>query len=547
MTTNIVQPTSVSDADLVALCVQGHRGAFRTLVERYQSLICALTYAGCGDVHRSEDLAQETFLQAWKNLGSLNDPTLLRSWLCAIARNLVSSARRKDGRGPAMSAQPDDDALDGPAPTPAEDAIRHEEQTLLWESLERLPEEYREPLVLYYRQEKSIPAVAAALDISEQATRQRLSRGRSMLAARMERLVGRGLRMSGPTKAFTIAVLAAIPGLAASASAATLGAAAIKGGAAKGAASLGVLAGSILGPVIGLGGAYLGYRIGLDQAICAEERQYMRRYWRNLLLLMAIFTVAFLGLFAWVKWMGANSVAVAAVILAFAVAYAVTLLVFCVRYARHIRQFRRQAIAENPEMLAKAERMAATWNQGYKSRWTLLGLPLVHIAMGSSADARPCTAKGWIAIGAKAYGVLFAAGGIAVGAISFGGFSIGLLSWGGFAVGALVWGGLGLGIWSLGGMAVGWKAVGGCALAWKACQGGIAVARDFALGAIPRAAHANDAAAQAAISNDWFFQFAHGSMQHAHWAWLVAAVIMLPMLIRWRAYRKALKAGEPKD
>ena len=76
----------------------------------------------------------------------------------------------------------------------------------------------------------------------------------------------------------------------------------------------------------------------------------------------------------------------------------------------------------------------------YKSRWTLLGLPLLHVNIGLSPEARAPTARGWIAIGAKAYGILFACGGIAVGMISVGGFSVGLLAWGGFALGAVAWG-----------------------------------------------------------------------------------------------------------
>ena len=548
MTTNIIQPASVSDASLVALCIEGHAGAFRTLVERYQGLICALTYAGCGDVHRSEDLAQETFLQAWKNLASLKDPTLVRGWLCAIARNLVCSARRKDGRSPAMCAQPDDETLDGPTPTPAEDAIRDEEKALLWESLERLPEEYREPLVLYYRQEKSIPAVAAALDISEQAARQRLSRGRSMLAARMERLVSRGLRMSGPTKAFTIAVIAAIPGMAATASAATLGVAAIKGGAAaKGAASAGVLAGSILGPLIGLAGGYLGYRIGLDQTISPEERQYMRRYFRRIVLIGAGFSVLLLGGISVTKWLDLDPLAAAAVIMGIALVYAAVLLATCMRYSRRIRQLRQQAIADNPAMQAKANEMSVRWNMEYKSRWTLLGLPLIHVNVGGTPEARMPVAKGWIAIGAKAYGVLFAAGAVAIGGISFGGLAVGLVTWGGLGIGALVWGGFALGIWSMGGLAVGWKAIGGCALGWSAVQGGVALARDFAQGAVAWAAHANDASAAAFFRKDDFFQLAREFGTHAHWAWLVGLVPLFPMLTRWRTYRKALKGGGPKE
>ena len=57
--------------------------------------------------------------------------------------------------------------------TPAtEAAIRKEEQAILWQALERVPELYREPLVLFYREHRSVEGVARALDASEDAVKQ---------------------------------------------------------------------------------------------------------------------------------------------------------------------------------------------------------------------------------------------------------------------------------------------------------------------------------------------------------------------------------------
>ena len=195
----------LTDEQLVALCRGGDRDAFGVVVARYQSLICALTYAGCGDVHRSEDVAQETFLRAWKHLGDLREAGRLRAWLCGIARNLLAGERRKQGRHPTMAAGggvadrsfggvasgglPFDESAVSSEPAPPEEAMRREERAMLWSTLERLPVEYREPLVLFYRHGESVAAVAAALELSEDAARQRLSRGRAMLAKRLEHIV----------------------------------------------------------------------------------------------------------------------------------------------------------------------------------------------------------------------------------------------------------------------------------------------------------------------------------------------------------------------
>src|SRR6185312_17029079 len=100
-------------------------------------------------------------------------------------------------------------------------------------SLERIPQIYREPLVLFYREHQSIEAVAQNLDLTEDTVKQRLSRGRKLLHEQVLAFVEGALERTNPGKVFTIGVLAALPvTLATSAKAATLAAAAAKGGAA---------------------------------------------------------------------------------------------------------------------------------------------------------------------------------------------------------------------------------------------------------------------------------------------------------------------------
>lgn len=94
------------DAQLVAASLSGDREAFGGIVARYQSLVCSLAYSATGSLSQSEDLAQETFIAAWKQLGHLRDPAKLRSWLCGIARNLINNWLRRQGREPSHAAEP---------------------------------------------------------------------------------------------------------------------------------------------------------------------------------------------------------------------------------------------------------------------------------------------------------------------------------------------------------------------------------------------------------------------------------------------------------
>ena len=66
--------------------------------ERYQGVVSAVSYSRTGDRALSEDIAQDTFIAAWRQLGQLREPSRLRSWLCGIARNLARKARRRTAR-----------------------------------------------------------------------------------------------------------------------------------------------------------------------------------------------------------------------------------------------------------------------------------------------------------------------------------------------------------------------------------------------------------------------------------------------------------------
>lgn len=110
----------------------------------------------------------------------------------------------------------------------------------------------------------------------------------------------------------------------------------------------------------------------------------------------------------------------------------------------------------------------------YRSRKTVLGIPLVHINLTRGRGGGVRVAKGIIAIGDVAVGLL-AIGGVAVGGLSLGGVALGLLlALGGVAIGGLSLGGLSIGLYALGGCAVGVYAFGGAAAAARVAVGGYA-------------------------------------------------------------------------
>lgn len=89
---------TTTDAELIAASRGGDAAAFGQIVERYQRAVCAVSYAGTRDRALSEDVAQDTFVTAWRQLPALREIDRLPAWLCGIARNLARSARRRRGR-----------------------------------------------------------------------------------------------------------------------------------------------------------------------------------------------------------------------------------------------------------------------------------------------------------------------------------------------------------------------------------------------------------------------------------------------------------------
>jgi RNA polymerase sigma factor (sigma-70 family) len=285
-----------SDTELVGAAAAGDAQAFGEIVSRYQSLVCAIAYSGTGDLARSEEVAQEAFVAAWKGVKELREPGKLKAWLAGITRNLAKGARRSRARS--RLAPLTDEAEEAPAatPSPLEQLLEEEQQALVWRALEHLPESYREPLVLFYREERSVERVADALDLSVDAAKQRLSRGRQMLKEQVAALVESGLRRTRPGKAFTLAVLAVLPAAAPQAAAAAVAAGAEGGVAAKGAAATG-LAGAVLGPLLGLVGAYVGAKASIESTRSPRERRFMvRSAWAGLGVALAFAAVEAGGL-----------------------------------------------------------------------------------------------------------------------------------------------------------------------------------------------------------------------------------------------------------
>ena len=563
---------TATDGELWDLIRAGSVAAFEVLVRRHQGVIAAVAYSVCGNLSLSEDVAQETFWAAWRERESAAPPVRHLPWLCGVARNLGRNAARRAGRSAESGVTLD--AVAEPAtatPGPPEAALAREEEALVWENLARIPENYREPLILFYRDGQSVAGVARALDLTEDAAKQRLSRGRALLRERLIGVVEAGLLRSRPGRGFTRAVMAGVG--AASAGAKTTSAAGVAGAVAKAGLGAGLTAG-VLGPLIGLGGGWLGTWVPAQLAATTRERDLILRVGRRILLVSVGWTV---GIFGLVRLFGGQKVYLVAFLgwmLGFQ-AYIALETCGLVGASRRLRQTLGPDAKPNDSALRRRVASLALHRRGrvYQSRARLFGWPLIdcNVSDPISPTGEPIrldyrtgskVARGWIAVGDHAQGLLVAVGStaiapvalgldravglvcfgsIAVGGVAVGAVAVGGLAFGGIGLGGLGLGGLALGVWAGGGLAVAWDvAVGGLALARHAALGGAAFAFDLALGGGGQAPHFNDHEAKIALlahplksGLDWCLDHRFGLS-----AGFVAVVLLMPWLILALKFRR---------
>lgn len=523
---------SLDDAQLWLATQAGDRDAFARIVERYQTLICSIAYSRSGDLATAADFAQETFLTAWRQAAELREPARLRAWLCGIARNLTASAARRDRRrGGSPAALEDIAEPTATAVDPESSAVSREEEALLWQALSRLPETYREPLVLFYREEQSLAEVAAQLDLSQDAVKQRLSRGRAKLRDEMEALVESALVRSRPDARFTAAVLAAVAVTAPASAVLAAGSAGVAGAAS--AAGKGFTAAAVAGPAAGLLTAWLASRLAGANARSLPERAVIQRAFRHAMLFVLPMIALVLGLvYVGTHALRENPWFLALGATAWTVALVGGLMGISRRVERQITRLRRETGTEDAaygEVLARRG-LSLGGSKRWQSKTRLFGLPLVALAFGGldPGAARGRGARGWIAVGDLAVSPFFAFGGVAVAPIALGGVTVGLLSLSlaGVAVGAL----------ALGSIAFGAVALGIVAVGWKGAAGVTAIAHDSALGNQARAGEANSQAARDWFTQQWFTEPSQVFFALLPLVILLAIVVPLS-LMAWRAWR----------
>ncbi len=185
---------AVTDADafddrtLVLAVLDGDQGAYRDLVERYQSRIFAVAY---GLLHNAEDareVTQEAFIKAYNNLKGFRLDSSFYTWLYRITVNLGIDLRRRAYRNREMELDearitPDQAHHTGPRPleTPGRSLERKRLGGRIQAAIDQLPDEQKRAIVLREVQGLSYKEIAEAMDCAEGTVMSRLFYARKKL------------------------------------------------------------------------------------------------------------------------------------------------------------------------------------------------------------------------------------------------------------------------------------------------------------------------------------------------------------------------------
>ena len=184
--------SSVADAELVRQACLGDRDAYADLVRRWSARVLAVCHARVRRRDVAQELAQETLLRGFQSLGRLESPDRFGPWLRGIAQHVcLDWLKKKQTAQVPFSELPADQQparfleAESDCPTTRADELRH-----LMSEVERLPEEYREVLMLYYYQETTYQELADLLGVSGATINARLTKARSLLRERLVRARG---------------------------------------------------------------------------------------------------------------------------------------------------------------------------------------------------------------------------------------------------------------------------------------------------------------------------------------------------------------------
>ena len=176
---------AADEAKLVARCLNQDQDAFGQLVERYATVIVNLAYRMVGDRTEAEDLAQETFVAAFKALPTFRAESKFSTWLYRIAANKCKDWLRVKRPGQGVQDVDVEEVFDDRVVeerTPERLLSQQQVVARLDQAIQRLPPLYREAFVLKHVEGLSYEEMQEIVGVNADTLKMRVYKGRVQLS-----------------------------------------------------------------------------------------------------------------------------------------------------------------------------------------------------------------------------------------------------------------------------------------------------------------------------------------------------------------------------
>jgi RNA polymerase sigma-70 factor (ECF subfamily) len=186
------------DLQLVERVREGDKRAYGLLVEKYRRKLMRLLSRMVRDPDEIEDIAQETFIKAYRALPQFRGDAAFYTWLYRIAVNTAKNYLAAKGRGmQTLSDQalndedePDERLVVQDISTPESELLTKQVAYAVNEAVEALPEELRQAITLREIEGMSYEEIAEAMDCPIGTVRSRIFRAREAIAAKLRPILG---------------------------------------------------------------------------------------------------------------------------------------------------------------------------------------------------------------------------------------------------------------------------------------------------------------------------------------------------------------------
>jgi RNA polymerase sigma-70 factor, ECF subfamily len=186
--------SQLSDEEVMLRFQEDDAEAFDELVRRYKDRLFTFIDQMVRNRPLAQDLLQETFIRLWRHKLKYRNIARFSTWLYTIAANLVRSEMRRLAREPRVDLEPrdpSDRAIELPHPGPSVDSQVHRNMTIerVRAAIDRLPEEFREVIILRELEELSYEEIVEVLRVPLGTVKSRINRARGRLQALLSKSI----------------------------------------------------------------------------------------------------------------------------------------------------------------------------------------------------------------------------------------------------------------------------------------------------------------------------------------------------------------------